>query len=800
MIINYIKTAVRAIKKDMQHFLLNLVGFSIGIAAAILMALFAKYELSYDKFQPDSQRVYLANTDYTSVGLQLIASSDYKIAEMLKNRSEVEAIFRLIDISHLRDGTTDLIQIGDTNYRLNKFYAATSNILEFVNLEALSGDITATLSKPNQLAISDKEATRLFGHNQVVGQVLNHKGGQYQIGAVFKDLPENTHFMFDTLVKMPIEFEQKRYGYAYYKFHEGTDPVAFQELYTKTLHDAWGERGNKAIIAKFMNIEDMHLQGKGPAYMKPAGSDTTLQICIGLSVILVLVASINFVNLNIAQSAKRAKEVGVRKALGATKAQITAQFLLESLIIVGVASLLAFSMVELALPHFNQLMDRNLVLDYGSSFMLSSMAVILVVGLLSGLYPALFIASFSAKRVLSGDLVRGGTAIFVRKLTLCLQGALSVGLIIAAASLYQQINLINSLNVGYDKTSRIVVKDLPSDTLYKKQNNQLLTSIRNLPGVQQVTVSNTDITDDMECDFQFTWPNGEKTDGFQPAIGATYYAAETLGFNLLAGRDFSPQHAADWYNTTDKDNRTMGVMVSKRMVELAGYNTPEEVIGLTVREPRYKLNARIVGVIDDVKVGSARQQALPVSVNLGFHCSRTSHIVAKADNQNLASLMNQIEQIIREELHFSDIQIGLMQDDYDKAHKNEHKELKMVSIFSLLAIFLTCLGTFGLASFATLRKQKEIAVRKVLGASRLSIVNQIAKEFLILMAVSILIAFPVSFWLVGSWLTNFNDRIDQSALVYLFAGTSITAITWLTVAILGFKAASVRPSLILRYE
>lgn len=800
MIINYAKTAVRAIKKDVQHFLLNLTGFSIGIAAAVLMALFAKYELSYDKFQPDSERVYLANMDYTAVGLQTIASSDFKIAEMLKTRSEIEDIFRLAEVSHLRQDEVDLIQIGDTKYRLNKFYAATSNILDFVKLEALSGDITSALSQPNQLVISEKEAMRLFGHTGVVGQTLNRKGGDYQIGAVFKDLPENTHFLFDNLVKMPVEFETKRYGYAYYKLRPGTDPLAIQELYTETLHEAWGERGNTAIIAKFIGLEDMHLQGTGPAFMKPYGSASTLQICIGLSVILVLVASINFINLNIAQSAKRAKEVGVRKALGATKAQITTQFLLESLIIVGVASLLAFSLVELALPYFNQLMDRQLDLDYGSGFMLSAITVILIVGLLSGLYPALFIASFSAKRVLSGDLVRGGTAIFVRKLTLCFQGALSVGLIIAAASLYQQINLINSLNVGYDKASRVVVKELPSDTIYQKENNRLLSAIRALPGVQQATISNTDLTDDMECDFSFTWPNGEKSEGFQPAIGTGYHAVEALGLSLLAGRDFSPQFSSDWYNTTNPENNTLGVLVTKRMIELAGYNTPEQVVGLTVREPRYKINAKIVGVIDDIKLGSARQQALPASVALGFHCAGVSNIVAKTDKQNTTGTMAQISQLIREELHFNDVKISLMQDDYDNAHKNEYKELNMVTIFSLLAIFLTCLGTFGLASFATLRKQKEIAVRKVLGASRISIVNQLAQEFLILMAVSILIAFPLSYWLVGDWLTNFNDRIDQSIFIYAFAGMAITAITWLTVATLGFRAASVRPSLILRYE
>jgi len=800
MLINYVKTACRSIKKDKQHFVLNLVGFSIGLAAAILMALFAQYELSYDKFQPDSERVYVAHTDYSAVGLQAIASSNYRDAETLKNHSQVEAVFRLTKAEFLDEQISELVQLNGDYYRLNNFYAAEANIQNFIQLESVQGDIQQALSQPNQLLLSEKEAYRLFGDTQVVGKTLNSDKGQYSVAAVFKDLPENTHVKFDSLVQMPMDFTLDGYGFAYFKLLADTDITSFEQQFTQVLHDAQGDNANPAITMKLKAMLDMHLLGEGPYFMKKAGSLSVLQICIGLSFILILVASINFINLNIAQSAKRAKEVGVRKALGATKAQITAQFLTESLLVVAFASLLAFTLVELALPHFNQLMDRQLSLAFGSTFMLSTMLVILVVGLLSGLYPALFIASFSAKRVLSGDLVRGGTAIFVRKLTLCFQGALSVGLIIAATSLYQQISLIGNLQVGYAKSSRLVIKELPTDIIYTKQNNPLLTAIRNLPGVQQVSLSNTDLTNDMVCDFRFNWPNGESIDSFQPTIGAGYYAAETLGLTLLAGRDFSPQFASDWYTTDAERNRTGGILVSRRMVELAGYPSPESVIGLTLIEPRYRLTAKIAGVIDDVKIGSARQQALPVSVSLGFNCSPVGNIVIKTANANMPQLTDQIRQIVRQELHLSDVQISGIEQDYTNAHQNEHQALKMVSIFSLLAIFLTCLGTFGLASFATIRRQKEVAVRKVLGASRFSIVNLLAKEFLLLVAISVLIAYPLSYWLVGDWLANFNQRIEQALWVYLMAAGVIAAITWLTVAILGFKAASARPSLILRYE
>ena len=802
MLLNYIKTAIRSISKDKQHFFLNLVGFSIGIAAATLMALFAQYELSYDKQQPDSERVYLAHTDYTAVGLQVIASSSYANAETLKNHSNVEEVFKLSESGMLRDAPSDLVQVKGNYYRLNNFYAATANILNFINIKVIAGDIQASLSEPNQIVLSEKEAIRLLGKTEVVGQSLTVDSGKYRIGAVFKDLEENTHFKFDSLIHMPKSFDNKGYGFAYYKLLANTNITEFEEHFNQVAYESYGDRGNSDITKKLINIEDMHLEGKGPFFMKKAGSSAILQICIGLSFILILVASINFINLNIAQSAKRAKEVGVRKALGATKGQIIAQFLTESLLVVACAGLLAFAMVELAFPHFNQMMDRQLSLDYGSNFMLVSVGVIFFVGLLSGLYPAMFIASFSAKRVLSGDLVRGGTAIFIRKLTLCLQGVLSIGLIIAAASLYQQVSLINSLEVGYAKDSRLVVKELPTDVLYKKENNSLLAAIRQLPGVKQVTITNTDLTNDMEYNFQFTWPNGESVDGFQPTVGTGYHAVEALGLTLLAGRDFSPNFAGDWYAKSESENKgsTVGILVSRRMVELAGYPTPASAVGLTLNEPRYNIKATVVGVVEDVKIGSARQQSLPVSFNLGHNNNATGHVLVKATNTDMAELSAQLRQLVTKELHLTDVEVSLIDQDYMSAHVNEHRALDMVSIFSLFAIFLTCLGTFGLASFATIRRQKEVAVRKVLGASRLSIVNLLAKEFLLLVGISIVVAYPLSFWLVGDWLANFNDRIAQSVWVYLMAAFIVSLITWLTVAILGFKSASVRPSLILRDE
>ena len=800
MVVNYLVTALRSIKKDKQHFFLNLTGFSVGLAAAILMALFAQNELSYDKQHPDYDRVYLGHSDFTAAGLQVTSTSNFSATDKLNNHSQIEAIFKLTDTQNKRLELKDLVQVDGNYHRLNDFYAATSNILDFMALDIIYGDITYALTQPGQLALSETEALRLFGELQVVGNTIDHAEGQYTIGAVFKDLPRNTHFSLNSLIHLPSEFEQEGYGYVYFKLRANADISALEQQLTNEhqIDQPW--RGKRGVTNSLMNMQKLHLHSDSPFAMKKGGSSTVLQICIGLSVILILIASINFINLNIAQSVKRAKEVGVRKALGATKVQVIVQFLTESLLVVTLAGLLAFTIVELTLPEFNQLMDRQLSLSYSSEFMLATIFVIFVAGLLSGLYPALFIASFSAKRVLSGDLARGGTAIFVRKLTLCFQGVLSVGLIIAAGSLYQQMSLINQLEVGYEKPSRLVIKNLPSEALFTPGDNSLLREIKNLNGVDQVTITNTDLTHDMQGNLALTWPNGERLEGMQPTVATGYYAVDTLGLNLLAGRDFSPEFGGDWYEVDAEGNGTLGVLVTRRMVELAGYQDLESVVGMTLIKTSAQMSAKIVGVIDDVKIGSARQQALPVSFNLGYSLHNTGHIVVKTTNADMTEISKKIQEIISDKLHLSDVQITQLSEDYANVHKNENQALKMVTIFSLLAIFLTCLGTFGLSSFATMRRQKEVAMRKVLGASRISIVNLLAKEFLLLMAVSILIALPLSYWLVSDWLENFNERITQSVWVYFSSAVIVTVITWLTVASLGFKAASSRPSLILRYE
>lgn len=795
MIGNYFVTALRSIKNDKQHFLLNVMGLSIGFCAAILVALFTVNEMSYDVQHPNANNVYRVSQDYSKLGLSVIPFFNYIQSKRTLAYTQVEDFFALTPVEEIRKIETN-VTIDGKGYKLDHLYGATNNISDFIHLNVLVGNIVSALSVPNNLALSHSEAIRLFGNINILGETLSHQKGNYTIAAVFEDLPENTHFTFNSLTHIEHDPAKKfvNNSYIYLRLAPEVDISALEETLTTLYFD--GQFKGKIAI-KLQPLLDLHLKVNTPFEMKAGGSRQVVAICAALSVVLIVIASFNFINMTIAQSAKRAKEVGVRKALGASKGQLINQFLCESLFIALFALLIAYAMVELSIPSFNLLVDRQLTLDYGSFFTAITIVVAATVGILAGLYPALFISSFSAKRVLNGDLQRGSTAILIRKSLLTLQSALSVSLIITAIVLQQQLAFLQSIPLGYEVKNRLVISNLPKDEVLTKENNALMTQISKISGISKVSILDTELTVSVNNTFKPIWPNGESSDHLTPIIGTGYDIVQSLGLTLLAGRDFSAKYPSDW---AYKENNTsnMATIITASVAKEAGYSNYQEVIGkeLTFRSSIM----RVVGVVADVKVGNGKVE----NNNIMFLCGRSYNTVVEIllsfDEQNLPIIKQQLEQALADSLNIYEPEINLLSANYQRALVGEKRISQVVSLFSGLVIFLTCLGTFGLASFATLCRKKEVAMRKVLGASRLSIVNLLAKEFLLLVALSIVIAFPLSYWLIGDWLANFNDRIAQAPWVYLASAVIVTVITWLTVASLAFKAASSRPSLILRDE
>ncbi|QZO12912.1 ABC transporter permease [Pseudoalteromonas piscicida] len=798
MIVNYLITALRAFKQQKQHFILNVLGLSVGLAAAILVALFAKNELSYDNQQPHAERVYRIAQDYSQLGLGVVPVFNYINGTRALEYSQVEEVFALTMVEFTREAEVD-VTVKNQGFKLNDLYGATANIENFIDMETVAGSLSRAMSVPNSIALSSSEAQRIFGRTNVVGETLQHKNGQYTVGAVFTDLPENTHFGFKNLVSVehdPANTDITS-SYVYLRLAPQTDVTALEKTLTEKYY--FGDFKGRLSL-QLHPLTDLHFTAKSPFEMKVGGAKQVVMICVGLSVLLILIAGFNFINMTVAQSTKRAKEVGVRKALGASKSQLVAQFLSESVLVSLLAMTIACVLVELLLPSFNNLVGRELSIDYASMFSVVVVTVAVTVGLLAGLYPAFFISSFSAKRVLSGDLQRGSTAIWVRKSLLTVQAALAVGLIIASITLQYQLAHLQNLPLGYETTQRLVVSEVPVKAAFTKAPTSLVKQFAAIEGVEHISVIDTQLTRSINNTLVPTWPNGEQSQSLTPVIGTSYEVVKGLGLTLLAGRDFSREFAGDWSNRVNGVT-TIGTIITESVAKQAGYSNVADIIGKTIKDTGRNVEMRVVGVVADVKVGNAQEASSNIMFLLGFtYFNPTSEVILTINPQYLAQIRQDVISVLAKTANVYEPEINLLSDSYRAVLSGDERISKVVLIFTALAVFLTCLGTFGLASFATVRRQKEVAVRKVLGASRLSIVNILAKEFLTLVGVSIAIAYPVTYWLVGDWLANFNDRIEQTMWVYGAAALVVAGITWLTVATLAFKAASTRPSLILRYE
>lgn len=800
MLSNYVVTALRSFARHRLHFMLNIAGLTLGLAASVLIALYARHEASYDSWLPSAERLYRVQQYIVPLNGGIPLTNKNTI-NRLRQTAGVDDVLLLEPLA-----ATDEFRLGADSYRLTGVMGASANLTDFLPLTVLAGDLNLALTKPDQLAISLQLATRLFGQADPLGKTLQQGDKQWTIAAVFADVPDNSHFAFEALFQLkPF---REHYGsnnsYAYLRVHPAADVAAVQAvLATEYVKIAYPGESPEMVKVTLEPVRGIHLNGNLRLEMKPSGTQSNLMICIGLSLLLVLLAGFNFVNMSIAQSARRAKEVGVRKAMGASRRQIIVQFLTESLLMTLLAGMLACAVAELMLPWFNGLVERQLQLHYLSDFGAGLLLVLVVTGVIAGAYPAFFMAAFSAKRVLSGDLQRGKTAVLVRKGLLTVQSALSVALIIAAVLLQQQLSHLQQLPIGYEREGRIQVADIPSEKILSVANPQLMQRVKAIPGVLDVGAVDIPITGSFNSSMPLNSDNGVLKEQLVPLIGVGYRPVDLLGLQLIAGRDFSESTASDWFHEPSDKLAKASVLLTQTLARQAGFSSAQDALGhvLSITDPNGKTyQLTVVGVVSDIKVGSARaEQPAPLLI-CGYTTNWYSKLLLKVDMQQLPAIRSELSKVLGQALNIYAPTIEVLADDYKAIYRGDERTALLVSIFSGLAIALACFGVFGLASFSALRRQKELSVRKVLGASRLSIVNLLASEFLLLVGFSIALAFPLTWWLVQDWLAGFNDRIGQSPWVYISAAFMVAAITWLTVASIAFKAANSRPADVLRCE
>ncbi|MFC0118248.1 FtsX-like permease family protein [Pseudoalteromonas xiamenensis] len=795
MIANYAKTAWRTLSRYKQHSMLNVAGLAIGLAATLLVAQYARYELSYDKQQPDVERVFRVESDFSALGVGSVPSANYELAKAFQALPQVEDVFSLTPVKDV-DESWMYVTRGENQFKLDKLFLSYANIRQFIALDVISGDLERTLSTPRHLALSQSEAYRLFGSELVVGETLSNQAGLFTVGAVFKDLPETSHFAFNSLLFMDnlALDSDSSLDYVYVKVHFPFDKSALEaQLFSRY---AFGE-DKKYLKLQLMPLKDLYFSGQSPYEMKPGGSLLAIQICLSLCFILLVVAIVNFINLSVAQGALRAKEIGVRKALGATRGQLFWQFMMETSVITLVAMCLGYALVELSLPLFNSLVDRQIEIFWHLDILAVLIAMTVMVTLLAGSYPAWYLSAQNTKAILQGESVQGRSAIRLRKGLLIIQSSFAIGLVIAAMVLPAQLAYLQAQPTGYEKEQKLVLQSMPNGTVFTQTPSALVEQLAKFEGVRHVGIVDSLMTEGFMYSLQFTFADGFESAQSFPGVGTGFGAVETLGLNLLAGRDFDKSFASDWFHR-DESGRHVSILITRSLAKTAGYDIPELAINKTIKA--LGINMHIVGVVEDVQLGQTREAHTQVVFLCGFSMTFSKNLILTVVPGEHHELFEQIRALVAVELNIYEPNLFWLDEEYAHTFAADTRLANIVQVFSLLAIFLAALGTYGLASFSILRRQKELAIRKVLGAGRFGITLLVAKEFVTLVLLSAVLAFPLAFWLLDNWLSQFNHRVEQTTWMYVLALVVVSAVTWLTVSLLTLRTLSVRPSTILKYE
>jgi putative ABC transport system permease protein len=759
-------------------------GMAIGMASAILILLLVQDEWSYDRHFENADNLYriIQSGDPSEEGGSPSAITLAPLAKALKE--EYPEIIR-----SSRCGFGSLLSFKMGNEFIEETAVPVDNdFLKMFSIEFVAGDIDNALNAPNNIVLTEKTAKKYFGNEYPVGKTLKmaESGEIYTITGVVRN-PHNTHLLFDLLipVKLSKEFESLKNDmqiscYNYVELKKGTNSKIVNEKIRNFLKDHSSEM---AFMISLQNIKKIHLysSGKYAHDINGQGDIAYVRMMCLIAVFILLIASINFTNLSTAQSARRAREIGLRKVAGADKRKIFVQFIGESLLIVFVAHILAMILVELLLPGFNNLVGKQLDVDYKSADLyLGLIAVILFCGILAGSYPALYLSSLNPLNTIKGVINKNpGNAQF-RKVLVIFQFSMSVILIICTLIVGKQLIYIQNKSLGYDKDNigYFTSHTRPEGTTLEDLKKELL----NNPDIISVTRGNNPVNGGNSTNG-FHWAgkkNSENISFYNLNCDADY--AATFHLDVEKGRFFSSEFPTD----------SFAAVINESAAEIMGFKDP---IGEIISTP-WDSKLHIIGVVKNFHVRSMHYKMEPLIMTLNpdieffirMKPDRVPSIVAYSKKTiqsfNLPFLLK---------FHF-------LADDYDNLYRTEQRMSKILGYSSFLAIVISCLGLIGLSSFMAERRTKEIGIRKVNGSKSIEIFSLLSKEYFTWVLVSILIGFPVAWYAMNKWLQNFAYRINLTWWVFALPAIIVLAIALLTVSWQSYRAANKNPVEALRYE
>lgn len=787
MLKNLIKVALRNLFNSLGYSSLNILGLTLGITSALFLIIYVADEISYDRYNEKANRIYRVSShvkapddEFTWIVAQFPfgpqAAQDYP---------EVQSFARFVDFPE------SLFKYEDKEFYEEKFYYADSTVFDIFTYEFVTGNPQAALIKPNKVVITEKIANKYFGEEDPIGKVLISDNNSFEVTGVIKNLPNNSHFRFDALIS--TKNLPKEYGswigfgicYTYILFPENFDVKSFEvklrEIWPKYMAKIAPEIKGNSFEYILEPLTRIHLYSTNSDEPEPTGSITYVYTFSIVALFLILIAIMNYINLATARSAKRAREVGLRKTVGARRSSLVLQFLSESTIFTITSLLFSMVLLILLLPQFNAIAGKSFDLNILLSpvFILCLLGMIVLIGIIGGSYPAFYLSRFRPTTVLKGEITQGSAGGTFRKILVVIQFTSSIVMIVCTLMVYKQISYMKTKDQGFDQKNIISFR---FDREMKHEYSVLKQSLLENPNVQFVTSTNHYVGEGSgKMIFEL-----ETDEGMSPKsaddLAVDHDFIETFGIKMLKGRDFQEDIPSDTLT---------GVVINEALAKRMNWSDP---IGKRV-ELGGHIQGRVIGLMKDYHY-TGMYSKVESLILIYRPCNDVMYV--KLNEQDIPGALRFIESKWKSIFPEKPFEYSFLTDRFNQQFKADEKRGLIFSLFTVLAIMIACLGLFGLVSFMVEQRTKEIGIRKVVGASEGEIIWLISKEFLILVSISIIIAIPIAFVLTNWWLQYYMYRTNIGFSAFISASMIILIITTLTISWRVYRVLILNPAISLK--
>ena len=802
---NYLKIAWRNLLRNRAFSAINITGLSIGLASCMLISMYVLDELGFDRFNENADRIVRVTFKGDMNGSKINEAHVMPpTASTLKSEYP-----EVLEATRLRQAGGQKVIVGNKQYNGDNMFFSDANIFQVFTLPLIQGDAKTALIQPDNVVISEELANKYFGKTDVLGNVIKFKGSDKaaKITGVMHNMPSNSHFHADLLMSMESLQDSKSDSwmtsefFTYLLLRKGTDykqleaklPQTVEKYMGPQLKKAMGvtmsefEKSGNRLILKLQPLSDIHLFSDFVYDLSPAGDIRYVYIFGAVAAIILIIACINFMNLSTASSSKRAREVGVRKVMGSQKSELVWQFLMESILLTAFAMLLATILAYTCLPLFNQLSGKDLALEVQTlPVLIPSLLVFgLLVGIFAGSYPAFFLSSFKPITILKGKFISNKNSIGLRSGLVVVQFFISVTLMIGTTVVYQQLKFIQNKKLGYNKDQVLILDTWALGTQQNTFRNELLQN----PTILDAS-SSSYIPAGPSYNNNYMMYADQKADELVNGIRyeVDYHYINTMGMDIVVGRNFSDHFGTD----------SSAVIINQTAANMLGLkNNPINHTISRNDNQGNKATYTIIGVVKDFHFRSLHEKITPLVMTLG---GEAGNLIVKVKTDKPEKLLGELKSVwagYKTEEPFS---YSFLDQRYDQTYKAEQRTGQILGIFTGLTIFVACLGLFGLATFTAEQRIKEIGVRKVLGASVLSVVGLLSKDFIKLVLIAIAFALPVAWLMMTKWLQGFEYKITIAWWMLAMASLLSVIIALFTVSFQSIKAALTNPVKSLRSE